>query len=136
VTPHSHLLEKAARPLYWLMLAGAVWIVLRGHNAPGGGFIGGLLAVAASAMYAIIHGVHTARRYQPLSPLSLALIGVGLAMLSGLANVAAGHAYLTHLWGPMGLSTVLLFDLGVFCTVWGSLSGYIYALLTDMEHGS
>jgi multicomponent Na+:H+ antiporter subunit B len=68
--------------------------------------------------------------------LSLALIGVGLAMLSGLANVAAGHAYLTHLWGPMGLSTVLLFDLGVFCTVWGSLSGYIYALLADMEHGS
>ena len=50
MTPHSHLLEKAARPLYWLMLAGAVWIVLRGHNAPGGGFIGGLLAVACGEL--------------------------------------------------------------------------------------
>jgi multicomponent Na+:H+ antiporter subunit B len=136
VTPRSLLLEKAARPLYWIILAGAVWIVLRGHNAPGGGFIGGLLAVAASAVLAIIHGVATARRYQPLPPMSLAIIGVGLAMLSGLAKVAAGQAYLTHLWGPMGLSTVLLFDLGVFCTVWGSLTGYLYALLADAEHGS
>jgi multicomponent Na+:H+ antiporter subunit B len=107
--------------------------LLRGHNEPGGGFVGGLLAVAASSMLAIIVGVRTARRYQPLAPMSLAATGVGLAMLSGIAGMAMGHPYLSHMWGPVGLSTVLLFDLGVFCTVWGTLSGYIYALLGDEE---
>lgn len=131
--PHSSLLAKAARPMYWLMLTAAVWILLRGHNEPGGGFVGGLLAVAASSMLAIIVGVRTARRYQPLAPMSLAATGVGLAMLSGIAGMAMGHPYLSHMWGPVGLSTVLLFDLGVFCTVWGTLSGYIYALLGDEE---
>lgn len=132
----SSLLTKAARPMYWLMLSAAFWILLRGHNEPGGGFIGGLLAVAASSMLAIVAGARTARRYQPLAPMSLAMVGLGLAMLSGVAGMVTGQPYLSHVWGPLGLSTVLLFDLGVFCTVWGTLSGYIYALLGDEEADS
>jgi len=56
------------------------------------------------------------------------MLGVGLALVSGIAAVLAGLPYLTHLWAG-GLSTVLLFDLGVFCAVWGALTGYVYALL-------
>ena len=48
----SLVLERAALPAYWAMLAVAVVILLRGHNEPGGGFIGGLVAVAASALLA------------------------------------------------------------------------------------
>ena len=131
MTPRSTLLEYAARPLYWIMLAFALWILLRGHNEPGGGFIGGLVAVAGSSMLATVLGTRAARRWQPLAPLTLAMVGVGLAMISGLAGAVVGLPFLTHRWMNSGLSTVILFDLGVFCTVWGTLTGYIYALVDD-----
>lgn len=124
----SPLLDKSALPVYWLMLAGAAWILLRGHNEPGGGFIAGLVAVAASSLLAILRDPHLAQRYQPLSPLSLAIAGIGLALAGGLVGAVSGLGFLRHVWAG-GLSSVMLFDLGVFCTVWGSLTGYIYALL-------
>jgi len=43
-------------PAVRILLAAAVWILLRGHNAPGGGFIGGLVAVAGTAAYAMVFG--------------------------------------------------------------------------------
>jgi multicomponent Na+:H+ antiporter subunit B len=127
----SALLTQAARPLYWLMLAAAVWILLRGHNEPGGGFIGGLVAVAGSSLLAITLGPAVARRLQPLQPLPLAMTGVGFAVLAGLGGVAMGMPFLTHVWTDMGLSTVMLFDVGVFLTVWGALTGYVFALLDE-----
>jgi multicomponent Na+:H+ antiporter subunit B len=126
--PRSTLLDQAARPVYWLMFVGAVWILLRGHNEPGGGFIGGLVAVAGSSMLASTLGTRAAMRYQLLAPLRLAFVGVVLALGSGLAGLVAGKPFLTHLWSG-GLSTVMLFDLGVFLAVWGALTGYLYPLL-------
>jgi multicomponent Na+:H+ antiporter subunit B len=126
--PGSVLLERAAPVLYWVMLVIALAILLRGHNEPGGGFIGGLVAVAASALLAIILNPASALRRQPLAPLRLAMTGVGLTLLSGLPAVFLGLPYLTHLWSG-SWSTVLLFDLGVFCAVWGTLTGYLYPLL-------
>lgn len=130
------ILEKVIPPLYWLILVAAGWVLLRGHNEPGGGFIGGLVALAATAAYAIVFGVDAAWRRLPLGPLRLAALGVVLALCSGLPALLVGKPYLTHLWFdlPLGfaelpLSTVLLFDAGVFCTVWGTLAGYAFALL-------
>jgi multicomponent Na+:H+ antiporter subunit B len=50
------ILQVAAGPLYWLILAASLWVLLRGHNEPGGGFIGGLVAVSASILWAVAHG--------------------------------------------------------------------------------
>ncbi len=133
MTPRSSLLTQSARPLYWILLAAAVWVLLRGHNEPGGGFIGGLLAVAGSSLVAITLDVRAARHLQPLAPLPLAMSGVALALVAGLFGTAAGLPFLTHLWTEFGVSTVMLFDIGVFCTVWGALTGYIYVLLDDAE---
>lgn len=142
MSPRALMLERAARPLYWAMLILALWILLRGHNAPGGGFIGGLVAAAATAARAIVLGTASARRRLPLAPPMLAVLGVGLALASGLPALALGRPFLTHLWLslPLGfaelpLSTVLLFDAGVFLTVWGTLSGYMLALLHGTESG-
>jgi multicomponent Na+:H+ antiporter subunit A len=130
--PASPLMELSAVPLYWLLLAGSLWILLRGHNEPGGGFIGGLVAVAASSLLAILREPALARRYQPLPPLALALAGIALALLGGLMGALWGPGFLRHLWWG-GLSTAMLFDLGVFCVVWGTLTGYIYALLGETD---
>jgi len=136
VSTRSLLLEAVLRVLYPLMLGVAVWILLRGHNEPGGGFIGGVIAVAATAAWASVFGVAAARRRVPLGPQGLAASGVALALASGLPGVLAGVPYLTHLWitVPLGfsdlkLSTVMIFDLGVFCAVWGALAGFVLVLL-------
>ena len=131
------ILDAVAGPLYWLILAASAWVLLRGHNEPGGGFIAGLVAVSASILWAIAHGSDAAARRLPLrSPLTLAATGVGLAALAGLPALWGGDAFLTHRWGtlPLGvtdlaLSTVLVFDIGVYLCVWGALAGYALALL-------
>ena len=54
-----------------LLLLFAVFLLLRGHNEPGGGFVGGLVAAAAFALYAIAYGVERARRALLVKPLTL-----------------------------------------------------------------
>jgi multicomponent Na+:H+ antiporter subunit B len=138
MTERSLMLETVTRAVYWLMLAASIWILLRGHNAPGGGFIAGLVAVTASALMAIVYGIDAARRYLPMQPLRLAAAGVLLALLSGIPGALDGSAFLTHQWWSIGsannaikLSTVLLFDAGVYAAVWGAFTAYLFALLND-----
>lgn len=139
MTSRALIAEVFIRALYAVLLLASAWILLRGHNAPGGGFIGGLLAVAASAAYALVLGSREALRRLPLAPLPLSACGVLLALLSGLPALLTGKPFLTHLWVdiPLGgtelpLSTVLLFDLGVYLCVWGAIGGYCLALVDDI----
>ena len=126
----SMLLNKVVVALYWVMFVFAVIVLFRGHNEPGGGFIGGLIAVAASSLLAIVKTPSEARRLQVLAPLQLALFGVLLALFAGVFAGLLGEGFLRHYWWN-GFSTVMLFDLGVFLAVWGGLTGYVYALLPD-----
>jgi multicomponent Na+:H+ antiporter subunit B len=131
------MLDVVARPLYGVILLASLWVLLRGHNEPGGGFIGGLVAVSASVLWAVARGSDAAARRLPLgSPMKLAAAGVGIGLLSGLPAWWMGQSFLTHWWGtlPLGftevtVSTVLLFDIGVYLCVWGALAGYALALL-------
>lgn len=138
MTSRSIMLEYVARSVYWLMLLASVWILLRGHNAPGGGFIAGLMAVAATALLAIVYDVDCARRRLPLQPLQLAVAGVLLALVSGIPGAWDNNPFLTHQWWSIEvgddvfkLSTVLIFDVGVFAAVWGAFATYLFALLDD-----
>lgn len=142
MTPHALILVIAARLLYPMMLLVSVWILLRGHNAPGGGFIGGMVAVSATAMLAVAHGTDAAISRLPWGPVRLATGGVLLSLLSGVPALFLGLAYMTHLWMglPLGftelkLSTVLLFDIGVFAAVWGALGG-LCAQAIAIDEGS
>ena len=130
MTGRSVLLSVFIRGLYPAILVASVWILLRGHNEPGGGFVGGMLAVAATAALAVASGATQAIARLPLTPTQLASVGVLLALCSGLPGTLSGHPYMTHLWTvlPLGIttvdiSTVLLFDVGVYLTVWGALGG-------------
>lgn len=135
--PRLVILAVLARPLYALILLASVWVLLRGHNEPGGGFIGGLLAVSATVLWAVAQDVRAAQARLPMGdPIRLAALGAGLAAASGLPSLMEGGAYLSHWWGSLDLfvtsvkvSTVMLFDLGVYLCVWGGLSGYALGLL-------
>lgn len=132
------ILESISAPLYWAILAASVWVLLRGHNEPGGGFIGGLLACSASILWAFARNCDAAADRLPLqSPLRLAAAGIAVATVSGIPAFWLGGNYLTHIWGaiPLGfteltVSTVMVFDLGVYLTVWGALAGYSLSLLS------
>lgn len=141
MNPRALILIVVARSLYPLMLLVSAWILFRGHDEPGGGFIGGMVAVSATAMLAVAHGADESMRRLPLGPLRLSAGGVLLSLLSGVPALFLGMPYMTHLWAtlPLGftefkLSTVLLFDIGVFAAVWGALGGFCaQAIAIDEE---
>lgn len=118
-----------------LMLLFSVFVLLRGHNDPGGGFIGGLIAVAAVAIYGIAFGVPVARRALHFHPLAISGAGLFLAAAAGLVSLANGVPFLTGIWtsfrflgSEVDISTVMAFDIGVYLVVFGSLSSVALAL--------
>ncbi len=142
MNPRLVILDVVARPLYVVILLASLVVLLRGHNEPGGGFIAGLVAVSASVLWALAHGPAAAEARLPFrSPLILSAVGVALGAIAGLPALLLGDAFLTHLWGaiPLGfteieVSTVLVFDVGVYLCVWGALAGYALSLLeADLE---
>jgi multicomponent Na+:H+ antiporter subunit A len=129
----SPIFRTAARLLMPLLLLFAVFLLLRGHNQPGGGFVGGLVAAAAFALYAIAFGVRRARRALLVRPMTLLGTGLLLALVSGLPAVLRGRPFLTASWmsGPVALGTPVLFDLGVFLVVAGVVLMMIFSLAEE-----
>lgn len=127
---NSLILRTAAPVITLLMIAFSLFVTLRGHNSPGGGFIGGLLAASGVALYALAFGVEAARRMLRLHPLAIAAIGLLLAALSGLLSAAYGVPYMTGLWFDIGIdvSTVMSFDIGVYMVVVGAFSSILLTL--------
>lgn len=130
----SLILRTAARLLLVLMLVLAIYVLLRGHNEPGGGFIGGLLAAGGVAIYQLACGVARARRLLRIDPRALTGCGLLVALAAGVAGWLDGRAFLTGLWmagevpGVGKLGTPLLFDLGVFLLVIGAALTILFTL--------
>ena len=83
-----------------LLLLFSVFLLLRGHNEPGGGFVGGLVAAAAFALYAIAFGVRRARQALLVKPMTLLGAGLLIALFSGLPAVLRRQPFLTAVWVP------------------------------------
>ena len=117
----SLILRTGARVLMPLLLLYGVFLLLRGHNAPGGGFAGGLVVAAAYSLSAFAFGTTAARRALIVDPARLIGVGLLLALGSGLIPVMTGGPFLKGQWfaPSLGLGTPLIFDLGVFCVVIG-----------------
>jgi len=132
----SLILQTTSRVLQPLMLFVSVFLLLRGHNDPGGGFVGGLLATSAYALHMIAFGIESARRSLPLEPRSLIAAGALLALASALAPLALGRPLFSALWlevhlprfGLVALGSPLAFDLGVYLLVVGSSLTALFAL--------
>jgi multicomponent Na+:H+ antiporter subunit B len=122
----SLILETASRLLLPLLLLFSVFVLLRGHNEPGGGFIGGLLAAGALSLYLMAHGPAAARRVLRVDPRTVVGLGLIASAVSGCLALLAGRPFLTGLWLPRPVpgigkaGTVLLFDLGVYLVVAGT----------------
>ena len=131
----SSILQTAARLLMPLLLLFAVFLLLRGHNQPGGGFVGGLVVAASFVLYSIAFGVDAARRALIVRTSTLLGVGLLVAFVSGLPAVVAGHAFMTALWttvaaGSMAIAigTPLVFDIGVCLAVIGVVLTIVFTL--------
>lgn len=137
VQGRSPVLRSSTKYIAPAMILFSIYLLLRGHNEPGGGFIGGLVA----AMGAIL--VHLARTDMPLklyrmTPGLLMVIGLAMAVLSGVPSLLQGDAYLTSVWGgeftlpavgKIKVGTPLFFDIGVYLVV----AGVVLMLYRTME---
>jgi multisubunit Na+/H+ antiporter MnhB subunit len=133
---HSLILKVATRLLVGLILVFAVYLLFRGHNAPGGGFVAALVAGTGFALAAISEGPAVVRSAIRIDPERIAMYGLGLAILCGFVGWLAGRPFLTGLWWivttdpskGLAIGTPLFFDIGVFLTVLGTLLTLILAL--------
>jgi len=121
---HPFLLRVMSRPLLPLLLLVAVYLMLRGHNLPGGGFIGGLVASVALILQFMASGLAFASPRLRFNFIATAAAGLAVALFTGVGAMVLGAPFLTsafshvHL-GPFDfeLASALAFDLGVFLTV-------------------
>lgn len=120
-----------------VLLLFSVFLFTRGHDEPGGGFVAGLVASAAFALYAIAHSVRDARRLLRIPP--RLLIGVGLLIAAGsaLVPVFLQRPLMTGIWTAVEvpvigtIGTPLIFDTGVFITVLGVVLQIVFELMEE-----
>ncbi|SDL59027.1 multicomponent K+:H+ antiporter subunit A [Pseudomonas indica] len=125
---HPLILSTLSRVMLPMALMVSVFIFLRGHNLPGGGFIAGLITAVALILQYVASGVQWTQSRLPLNYTFLAGGGVMIAGLTGVGSWLFGRPFLTSafghfhipLVGDIELATAMLFDLGVYLTVVGA----------------
>ena len=131
----SSILRTATRLLMPLLLLFAVFLLLRGHNEPGGGFVGGLVVAAAFVLHVIAYGVQASRLALLVDPSRLLGAGLLVAVGSGVPALLLGRPFMTAVWTTVGaepiafaVGTPLVFDVGVFLAVIGVMLTIIFTL--------
>jgi multicomponent Na+:H+ antiporter subunit B len=132
----SVILSTATRILMPMLLLFSAFILFRGHNLPGGGFIGGLVASATFILHCYAYGVESTLASLRISPRMLVGVGLLLALGSGCVSLFAGKPFMTGRWGEIQigteeiwhLGTPIFFDLGVYLVVIGAVLTIILTL--------
>ncbi|MFN3750286.1 MAG: monovalent cation/H+ antiporter subunit A [Thiobacillus sp.] len=125
---HPLIMATLTRLLLPLALMVALFILLRGHNQPGGGFIAGLITAVALIVQYLANGAAWTHRRMASDSHPLIAWGLGIATFTGLASWAFDHPFLTSTFGYVNwpvvgtfeLASAMAFDLGVFLVVVGA----------------
>jgi multisubunit Na+/H+ antiporter MnhB subunit len=126
----SILLQELAALILPLAVMLGISLTLKGHDAPGGGFVGGLSLAVAGVLGFSAWGTRAFRDRVRLPPERIALLGALLLLVSALLPLLAGDPMLTHrgltlvlpLVGKLKLQSALVFDVGVVMVVGGGLA--------------
>lgn len=138
---NSLILQVATRFIFPLLVLVSVFLLLRGHHEPGGGFIAGLVAACAIVLVLLAWNLERARETIRLEPLHYVVLGLFLATLGGSIGFALGSPFLTGRWMEIQLAgfpviklgTPLLFDIGVFFVVFGISLTIVFELAASGE---
>ncbi len=128
------ILKTASSYLLPVLLLFSVFILLRGHYLPGGGFVGGLIASIAFILHSFANGLMNTKTLFRFHPGLLMPFGLGLAFLSGMAPLLFGLPFMTGVWYPEALPVIgsigsaLFFDIGVYLVVVGVTLTIIFTI--------
>ncbi|MGF1618779.1 MAG: MnhB domain-containing protein [Acidimicrobiia bacterium] len=132
----SLILATLVRTIVRLALVFSLFLLFTGHNAPGGGFVGGLVASIALVISFVSRGPSIVTRFGPVTPEIILGVGLVVAALTGVGGWVWGEHFLetakatftAPLLGEVAFTTALPFDIGVYLVVFG-LAGAILETL-------
>ncbi len=134
----SIIFATASRLMLSLLLLFSVFLLLRGHDEPGGGFIGGLVAATAIIVYALATSPRAGRSLLRIDPIRLIGLGLLVAAASGLVSLARSLPAFTGEWVTLAvgefslkIGTPLIFDIGVFLLVVGITLAVVLSLMEE-----
>jgi multisubunit Na+/H+ antiporter MnhB subunit len=135
------LIGPSMPPIYFAVVVASVYLLVAGHNHPGGGFVGGLVAGAGVTVRYITGGIDEVRRLARVRPWTILGAGLLLAALTATVPVLFGDELLdagkweldVPIFGHVSISTVLAFDLGVYLVVVGLVLMVFEAFGDDYE---
>jgi len=137
----SYIFKTIVRFSFFVINVFAIYLLLRGHNLPGGGFIGGLASAISFLLLSLAIGVEELHRVMRVDPVRVAGAGLGLATATSAAPLVVGRPFLEHfnfhitapLLGELHVGTPLVFDIGVFLVVVGVTCKIIFVLAKSTE---
>ncbi|WP_428651675.1 hydrogen gas-evolving membrane-bound hydrogenase subunit E [Photobacterium satsumensis] len=120
---HSLIFGTTAHIVAVLMMVFSLYLLLRGHNSPGGGFIGALIAVIGLTLLIFAESPQYVRERLSYRPMHIAMFGVFLSLLAGGIGFVMGSPFLTGIWWKqiLPLGTPLIFDVGIYLAVIGGV---------------
>ncbi|SFB92340.1 multicomponent Na+:H+ antiporter subunit B [Parapedobacter composti] len=130
----STILKTASSYLLPILLLFSIFILLRGHYLPGGGFVGGLIASIAFVLHSFTHDTEATLQLLRIHPRALIPVGLGVSALSMFVPFLGGLPVMTGLWFDepvpvIGLiGSALVFDLGVYLVVIGVVLTVLFTI--------
>lgn len=137
--PNDLILRTTTSIIVFILLGFSIYLLLAGHNSPGGGFIGGLMTASAILLLYISYGSKAIEKILPINYRLLIPIGLLLALGTGIGSFFFNVPFLSQTYGyvdvpffgELELATAMLFDMGVYITVLGVTLTIILSILTD-----
>ncbi|MBO8141944.1 MAG: Na(+)/H(+) antiporter subunit B [Firmicutes bacterium] len=132
------ILRTSVRIHLYLLTLFSFYLLIRGHNEPGGGFIAGLLTASAMVLQALAFDARYASSLVPVREQTLIGLGLLLAVGTGVASMLFGRPFLDHVFhhtflpflGEVELASAVVFDIGVYLVVVGVAKWTILTVAT------
>lgn len=137
----SIVLEVVTRLLFPTMIVLSVWVLLIGHNNPGGGFIGGVIAGLAFVVRYLAGGRHELGEAMPIAPGRILGSGLFIAGAGALAPLLFGNSVVESVsvnvnlgfLGHLHFTTAMVLDIGVYVLVVGLILDLISAMGAEID---
>lgn len=137
----SLFFRYVARLMMPVLLLFSLFLLLRGHNQPGGGFVGGLVGSSSIILMTLAYGADEVRERLRVDFLRAMFFGLAIALVAGAVGFVTGIAFQDALWwkpfiqglGRLELGTPLLFDVGVYVVVFSVTSSIVMNMAEEGE---
>lgn len=135
------ILEKIVSLFMKVMFIFSIYLLLRGHNNPGGGFIAGIIASTGFIFYAIIYGTESLQKVIKVKPQTIMGIGLIFVFIAAVLPTLFTTEMLTGLWikaeipvlGTLHAGTPLIFDTGVYGVVIGVILTIVISIMEILK---